>query len=410
MEMQEHGVIQPSSSPWASPIVLVRKKDGTLTICVDYRHLNSVTKPDTFPLPRIDDLLDQLGNAKFFTTLDLAAGYWQIRVADDSIQKTAFVTPTGLFEFRVMPFGLTNAPAVFQRLMQKVLSGLNPDGGPSFVVVYIDYIFIFSRTPDDHLSHVDQVLNRLQSAGLKLKARKCHFLRQQVEYLGHLITPRGLLPNPNKVRAVTDYPVPASVTQVRQFVGLTSYYRRFIRNFAKLAGPLHRLTQKDVAFHWSSECQEAFEVLKKRLVEAPVLVYPDFTTGFVLETDASYQGLGAVLSQKLKDHLLHPVAFASRALAKPEKNYAVTELETLAVVWAVKHFRAYLYGHDVEVVTDHSAVKSLLTASSPSGKHARWWLQVFGSGVRSVNIVYRPGKQNSRADALSRNPTEVRVD
>ena len=407
MRMQEQGVIQPSSSPWASPIVLVRKKDGTLRICVDYRHLNSVTKPDTFPLPRIDDLLDQLGSAKCFTTLDLAAGYWQIRVAEDSVEKTAFVTPTGLFEFRVMPFGLTNAPAVFQRLMQKVLNGLNPARGPGFVVVYIDDILIYSRTLDDHLSHIGQVLNRLQAAGLKLKASKCHFLRQEVEYLGHLITPKGLLPNPNKVCAVTNYPAPASVTQVRQFVGLVSYYRRFVRNFARLAAPLHRLMQKDITFYWTMECQEAFEALKKRLVEAPVLVYPDFSTGFVLETDASYQGLGAVLSQKLEDRLLHPVAFASRALAKPEKNYAVTELETLAVVWAVKHFRAYLYGHDVEVVTDHSAVKSLLTAPSPSGKHARWWLQVFGSGLRSVNIVYRSGKQNSRADALSRNPTET---
>ena len=213
-QMQERGVIQPSSSPWASLIVLVRKKDGTLRICVDYRYLNSVTKPDTFPLPRIDDLLDLLGCAKFFTTPDLAAGYWQIRVADESIEKTAFDSSPGLFDFRVMPFGLTNAPAVFQRLMQKVLSGLNPDGGASFVVVYIDDILIFSRTLEDHLDHIDQVLNRLQLAGLKLKASKCHFLRQQVEYLGHLITPRGPLPNPNKVRAVNNYPAPTSVTQV----------------------------------------------------------------------------------------------------------------------------------------------------------------------------------------------------
>ena len=403
--MQEQGVIQPSSSPWASAIVLVRKKDGSLRICVDYRHLNSVTKSDTFPLPRIDDLLDQLGNSKYFTTLDLAAGYWQIRVADDSIEKTAFVTSNGLFEFRVMPFGLTNAPAVFQRLMQRVLSGLNKEEEPSFVVVYIDDILIFSRTMEEHLHHISLVLDRLQSAGLKLKASKCHFIRKQVEFLGHLITPRGLLPNPGKVSAVADFPVPSSVTQVRQFVGLASYYRRFIHNFAKLAGPLHRLTKKDVEFRWSNECQEAFDALKNKLVEAPVLVYPNFSMEFVLETDASYRGLGAVLSQRLEDHKLHPVAFASRALANPEKNYAVTELETLAVVWAIKHFRAYLYGHDVQVVTDHSAVKALLTVPSPSGKHARWWLQVFGSGLRQVDIVYRAGKQNVRADALSRNPT-----
>ena len=212
--MQEDGVIQPSSSPWASAIVLVRKKDGSLRICIDYHHLNSVTKSDTFPLPRIDDLLDQLGSAKYFTTLDLAAGYWQIRVADDSIKKTAFITHNGLFEFRVMPFGLTNVPAIFQRLMQRVLSGLNPAEGPDFVAVYIDDILIFSRTMEEHLHHIEQVLAQLQLAGLKLKPTKCHFHCQRVEYLGHLITPQGLEPNTGRIRAVADFPAPTSVTQV----------------------------------------------------------------------------------------------------------------------------------------------------------------------------------------------------
>ena len=365
-----------------------------------------MTKPDTFPLPRIDDILDQLGTAKYFTTLDLAAGYWQIQVSDNSIEKTAFVTPSGLFEFRVMPFGLMNAPAVFQRLMQCVLQGLNPTGGPDFVSVYIDDILIFSKSLQDHVSHIGQVLDRLQEAGLKLKPSKCHFICEQVEYLGHLITPKGLLPNPKKVSAVTDFPTPTSVRQVRQFVGLVSYYRRFVQGFAKIAAPLHQLTKKDAEFTWTSKCQDALDILKKKLVEAPVLVYPNFDLGFVLETDASYFGLGAVLSQKLVDQLLHPVSFSSRSLSPSEKNYAVTELETLAVVWAMKHYRAYLYGHDVQVVTDHSAVKSLLSNPGASGKHARWWLQVYGSGVRKVEIIYRPGKQNTRADALSRNPTD----
>ena len=365
-KMQEEGVIQPPSSPWASAIVLVRKKDGTLRICIDYRQLNSVTKLDTFPLPRIDNLLDQLGNAKYFTTIDLAAGYWQIRVADDSIEKTAFITHGGLYEFRVMPFGLTNAPAVFQRLMQQVLQGLNPAEGPSFVSVYIDDVLIFSRTLEEHLRHIGQVLDQFQAAGLKLKPSKCHFMCQRVEYLGHLITQKGLLRNTKKVSAVTDFPTPTSVTQVRQFVGLASYYRRFIEGFARIAGPLHQLTKQNAEFKWTDECQEALDTLKKKLVEAPVLVYPNFDIGFVLETDPSYQGLGAVLSQKLEDKLLHPVSFSSRALSPSEKNYAVTELETLAVVWAVKHYRAYLYGHDVQVVTDHSAVKALLSNPSAS--------------------------------------------
>ena len=198
-QMQEDGVIQPSNSPWASVIVLVRKRNWKLCICVDYCHLNSVTKPDAYPLPRIDDLLDQLGSAKYFTTLDLASDYWQMHVADDSIQKTAFTMPQGLFEFHVMPFGLTNAPAVFQRLMSRVLNGLNPPGGPDFVTLFIDDILIFSRTFEDHLRHIEQVLDHLQSAGLKLQPTKYHLMCEQVEYLEHLITPHGLQPNPERV-------------------------------------------------------------------------------------------------------------------------------------------------------------------------------------------------------------------
>ena len=211
-----------------------------------------------------------------------------------------------------MSFGLTNAPAIFQ---QRVLNGFNPEEGPDFVAVYIDDILIFSRTMSEHLHHVGLVLDRLQGAGLKLKPNKCHFLCQRVEYLGHLVTPHGLEPNPKKVNAVSQFPVPTSTTQVRQFVGLTSYYQRFIESFAKIAAPLHNLTRKDVEFRWTTECQEAFDTLKKKMVEAPVLVYPNFDLGFTLETDASYQGLGAVLSQKLEDQRLHPVAFGSRALS-----------------------------------------------------------------------------------------------
>ena len=322
-------------------------------------------------------------------------------MAESSIEKTAF---------RVMPFGLTNAPAVFQRLMSRVLSGLNPLEGPGFVAICIDDVLIFSRSLEDHLQHVEKVLDRLQSAGLKLQPVKCHFISKQVEYLGHLITPHGLQPNPSRVRAVTEFPVPTTVTQVRQFVGLTSYYRRFIERFARIAAPLQNLTKKEVEFRWTIDCQKAFDELKMRLVTTPVLAYPNFDIDFVLETDASYQGLGAVLSQRLADQKLHPVAFGSTALSPPEKNYSVTELETLTVVWAIKHFHAYLYGHNVQVVTDHSVVKALLGSPSPSGKHARWWLWVFGSGVRKVDILYRPGKENVRVDALSRNEhTEVQV-
>ena len=317
-EMQDAQIIQPWSSPWASPIVLVRKKDGTLRYCIDYRDLNSVTKSDLYPLPRIDDLLDQLGKSRYFSTLDLAAGYWQIKVDVESREKTAFITRQGLFEFQVMPFGLTNAPAVFQRLMEKVLHDLNPEEGPDFVEVYIDDVLIFSRTIDEHLEHLKQVLERLRSAGLKLKPTKCHFIRQSVDYLGHVLTPAGLKTNAKQTQAVREFPVPGNLTQVRQFLGLTSYYRRFIKQFAAIASPLHNLTKKDVTFHWSDDCQMAFETLKQKLTSAPILVYPDFALEIVLETDASAKGLGAVLSQPQKDGRLLPVAYASRSLSAPE--------------------------------------------------------------------------------------------
>ena len=231
-------MIQPSSSPWASPVVMVRKQDGTHRFCVDFRELNSVTKADTFPLPRIDDLLDQLGAAKYFSTLDLASGYWQMRMHPDSVEKTVFVTPQGLHEFRVMSFGLTNAPGVFQRLMERVLSGLNPEDWPDYVVVYIDNVLVFSRTIDDHLEHLSRVIQRLHGAGLKLKPSKCHFIREEVEYLGHMITPQGLKTNARLIAAVSEFPRPRDLPEVRRFLGLSSYCRRFVPNFSKIASPL----------------------------------------------------------------------------------------------------------------------------------------------------------------------------
>ena len=274
MSMLQTGVIQPSQSPWASPVVLVRKKDSSLRFCIDYRPLNSVTKPDMFPLPRIDDLLDQLGKSQFFSTLDLASGYWQIKVEEESREKTAFITNQGLYEFRVMPFGLTNAPAVFQRLMQQVLSGLNPVEGPDFVAVYLDDVLVFSEALDDHLMHLRLVLERIGQAGLKLKPAKCHLVRQEVEYLGHTITPNGLLPNPKLIEAVRDFAVPMSLKETRRFLGLASYYRRFVPRFAKIARPLHQLTRKNVTFEWTPLCQTAFDQLKCFLIQSPITGIP----------------------------------------------------------------------------------------------------------------------------------------
>ena len=403
-DMQKNGVIEPSKSPWASPIVLVRKRDGSHRFCVDYRKVNAVTKADKFPLPRIDDLLDRLGKCKFFSTLDLASGFWQIRVSAQAREKTAFVTPQGLYQFKVMPFGLTNAPAVFQRLMEQVLRGLNPESGPDFVAAYIDDILVFSTTLKDHLEHLRKVMDRLLDVGLKLKPSKCRFVRHEVEYLGHIITPDGLQPNPRLVLAACEFPTPQNVQDVRRFLGLTSYYRKFIAGFAKIANPLHRLTRKGATYLWSVECQSAFEKLKEKLVTAPVLAYPTFDQGFTLETDASIDGLGAILSQVQDDEQLHPVAYASRALNPHEANYGITELETLAVVWAMSHFHHFLYGNCLTVYTDHSAIKEVLGSPNPSGKHARWWMKVYGSGVRELKICHRAGRENVNADALSRSP------
>ena len=371
---------------------------------MDYRRLNAVTKTDAFPLPRIDDLLDQLGEANYFSTLDLASGFWQIQMEPESREKTAFPTPHGLYEFLVMSFELTNAPAVFQWLMHNVISGLNAPDGKEFVTVYLDDILVFSSSLSDHFDHLQKVLSRLKSVNLKLKPSKCQFMRKKVDYLGHVITCNGLRPIARITEVILNFQRPDDIGAMRRFLGLASYYRRFIPGFAKNANPLHGFTTKNAPFNWMLKCETAFTTLKSKLITPPVLAYPNFEKDFTLETDASILGLGAVLAQLQEDSKSHSVAYASRALNRSEKNYSITELETLAVVWAITHFRAHLYGNNVKVVTNHSAVKSILETPNPTGKHARWWTKVFGSGVRSVSIVYRAGSENAVADALSRSP------
>lgn len=403
-QMKDQGVVQPSCSPWASPIVLVPKKDGKLRFCVDYRRLNAATKKDVFPLPRVDDILDSLGGVKYFSSLDLLSGYWQIELDEEAKQKSAFITYDGLFEFVRMPFGLCNAPATFQRLMQQVLGDLL--GKTSFA--FIDDTLVASKTFKEHLQHLREVFLRLRDAGLRLKPRKCHLLRKKLNFLGHVISAEGVQPDSQKTEKVMNFPTPTDVTKVRQFLGLASYYRRFIANFARIAKPLHNLTKKGVTFHWSHECEEAFTQLKRLLCSAPVLVYPAFGPGktFILETDASIEGLGAVLSQTQEDGSTHPIAYASRSLDKHEKNYGISELETLGLVWAVRYFRNYLLGHSCVVYTDHVACLSILNSNRPSGKLARWALTI---QEMDLTIRHKSGKQNQNADALSRNPVNSTV-
>ena len=399
-EMLEQGVITPSSSPWASPIDLVAKKDGTTRFCVDYRRLNAVTKLDVHPLPRIDDSLDLLTGAQYFSSLDLAAGYWQVGMDRESQEKTAFTTHTGLYEFVVMPFGLCNAPATFQRLMDVVLRGLAREK----CLVYLDDLLVIGRTFKEHIENLRQVFTRLMEAGLKLKPSKCKLARCEVEFLGYVVSKGGIATNPNKVTAVSGFPVPKDLKALRAFLGLLSYYRRFIPRFSATAQPLYGLTRKDTPFSWTTACDKAFNDLKSQLTKAPVLAYPQFGREFLLETDASGVGLGAVLSQTQEDQTIRPIAFASRTLQPHERNYGISELEALGVVWAVKYFRHYIYSHRCIVYTDHEALKALLNTPQPSGKLARWGMAL---QELDLQIEYRPGKTNARADALSRYPISL---
>ena len=324
-DMLDQGVIQHSQSPWASPIVLVAKQDGTMRFCVDYRKSNAVTKMDVFPLPRIDDSIDILSHSRYFSTLDLRSGYWQVKMAPGSIEKTAFATHSGLYEFVVMPFGLCNAPSTFQRLMETVLRGLTRD----ICTVYLDDILVMGTTFEEHLCNLRCVFDRLRDAGLRLKPSKCYLARKQVEYLGYVISDCGVAADPKKIKAVKEFPTPVNLKQLRSFLGLASYYRRFICNFFKVANPLFVLTKKGVAYEWTKQHQDVFERLKDLLTTSPILAFPNFSKGFFLATDASGIGLGAVLSQVQEDGSIRLIAYASRTLQKHEYNYGATELEAL---------------------------------------------------------------------------------
>ena len=398
-EMLSRNVISPSKSPWASPIVLVKKKDGSTRFCVDYRKVNEITRKDAYPLPRVDDSLDTLAGSKWFTTLDLKSGYWQVEVDPEHREKTAFCTQEGLFEFNVMPFGLCNAPATFQRLMDSVLAGLQW----SACLGYIDDIIIMGKSFEEHLHNLQQVFERIKLAGLKLHPGKCQFLQQQVYLLGHIVSADGIRPDPQKTSKVKDWPTPTTVQETQQFLGLVNYYRRFIQNFASVAQPLHRLTEKNTTFKWSKECEQAFNTLKTYLTSAPVLALPDWSRPFVLDTDASDVGIGAVLSQIHQDGTEHVICYASRTLSKPERNYCVTRKELLAVVTFLKRFRQYLIGHHFTIRTDHGALTWLRNFKTPEGQIARWLekLQDY-----QFTIVHRPGRQHNNADALSRFPCQ----
>ena len=395
-DMQKRGIIQPSKSPWASPIMLVHKKDNTLRFCVDYRRLNELTKKDAYPLPRVDDTLETLSGSQWFSTLDLLSGYWQVEVAESDRDKTAFVTKEGLYEFKVMPFGLSNAPATFQRLMDLTLAGLQW----SHCLVYLDDVIVVGRTFEEHLDNLGLVLERLQNAKLKVKPSKCALFQDQVNYLGHVISSGSIATDPTKTSKITRWPTPTSVQQVQQFLGMASYYRRFIQNFTAIARPLHRLTERGRPFTWTEDCESAFAELKSRLTSAPILAFPDFRFPFLLNTDASQTGIRAVLSQ-VQGGMEKVIAYASRSLTKAERRYSVTRQELLAVITFVRHFRHYLLGRRFVLRTDHSSLRWLQSFKKPQGQVARWLecLQEF-----DFEIQHHRGKLHNNADSLSQYP------
>ena len=393
-DMLERGIIRASNSPWSSPIVLAPKKDGDYRFCVDFRRVNSVTKKDAHPMPRIDEILDQLGGARYFSTLDLASGYWQVPLREEDMEKTAFSVGVDHYEFTVMPFGLTNAPGTFQRMMGNLLKGIKG------CLVFIDDIIIFSDTWEQHQRILDEVFRRVRAAGLKIKRDKCQFAQESVKFLGHIVSVRGTEPDSSKVEAVRDFATPTSLTDVRAFLGLASYYRRFIKNFADIAAPLHDLTKGGQEFSWTPAADQAFNDLKNRLCSAPILSLPDFSLPFTIHTDASDFGLGAVLSQRRGENE-KVIAYASRTLTPAERNYSTTEKECLAIVWTVNYWRPYLLGKAFDIVTDHQSLTWLQGLKEPKGRLARWILAL---QEYEFEIKHRPGRQHSNADTLSRFP------
>lgn len=389
-ELSDKGFIRPSTSPWGAPVLFVKKKDGSFRMCIDYRELNKLTIKNRYPLPRIDDLLDQLQGASFFSKIDLRSGYHQLRVREEDIPKTAFRTRYGHYEFTVMPFGLTNAPAAFMDLMNRVFKPYLD----LFVIVFIDDILIYSKTKVEHERHLRLTLQALQGNQLYAKLTKCEFWLKEVHFLGHVVNDKGILVDPSKVEAVKNWRTPRTPTEIRSFLGLAGYYRRFIPNFSKIALPLTTLTCKGKPFDWGFKQEDAFQNLKQRLCDAPILTLPEGSEDFVVYCDASNLGLGCVLMQREK-----VISYASRQLKTHERNYTTHDLELGAVVFALKIWRHYLYGTKCVIFTDHKSLQHILNQKELNMRQRRW-VELLND--YECEIRYHPGKANVVADALSR--------
>jgi len=398
-QMRKLGVIEESQSPWASPVLLVPKKDGTRRFCTDFRQLNAVTKGDVFPLPRIDNIMDKLGGCKYFTSIDLKHAFWQIKMREEDKEKTSFICGNRLWQYRRMAFGLKNSPATFQRCISMAI------GENGYSLAYLDDIIIFSRSVEDHFTHIESILNSLVKHNLNAKINKCEFFKTSLTFLGHIVSRSGISVCPDKVRAVREFPVPQNMKELRSFLGLGNYYRRFILDYSRTTSVLTRLLQKNVNYEWTEECQLAFDELKEKLTQAPVLAFPDYALQFILTTDACDSGIGGVLSQSF-DGVEKPVVYLSRTLNEHEKNYATTHKECLAIVWCIKQCEHYLLGKKFIIRTDHNALKWLMSVKDHNGKLMRWALTLMEF---EFEIQHVKGKTNFVADALSRAPVNIVV-
>ena len=400
-ELIDKGWIQPSKSPYGAPVLFVAKKEGSLRMVVDYRALNSITIKDNYPLPRTDELFDQLQGARIFTKLDLRSGYHQIRVKPEDVPKTAFSTRYGLYEFTVLPFGLTSAPATFMRLMNDVFRDLLD----ICVIVYLDDILIYLKNEEEHNKHVKSVLERLREHKLYAKKQKCEFGVKRLEFLGHYIDEQGLHTDPQKVQAVVDWPPLRNTKDIQCFLGLANYYHRFIKNYSSIVHPLTRLLRKDTVWRWSSQEQQAFETLKQKLVSAPVLALPDPDKKFYVHTDASSTvSIGGILSQEQDDGKLHPVAYTSKSMTPAELNYSVYEQEMLALKHCLGKWRHHLDMKRFTVFTDNRALSSLKTNTNLNKRQIHW-LELFMNFTYDVHYI--PRDKNHGADALSKRPPNI---
>jgi len=361
-DMLQRGLIRPSSSPFSSPSILVGKKDGSYRLCVDYRALNKITVKNRFPIPRIDDIFDRLRGAKIFNKIDLKSGYHQIRIVDEDIHKTAFRTPFGFYEYMVLPFGLTNAPATFSRIMEKAF---RPHHG--YAIVFFDGILIFSNSEEEHYTHLKAIFECLKVNSLLINRKKSEFFLEEIAYLGHIITRNGIMMDQKKIQSVIDWPTPRDVHDVKSFLGMCAYYRKFISHYSEIASPMHELTKKSVSFHWAEKQIESFIKLKQAIVSRPVLIIPDFTKPLTVIADASELGLGAVLAQGG-----HPIAYESRKFNKTEKEYVVYDKELLAVVHALRVWKHYLMATDFLVYTNHQSLRHFLTQKHELSCHVKW--------------------------------------